>query len=93
MQTSSIPSRRQGGPLPFASRRLRELLFPWLRPGSDADQRRPAPRKPVATPTNETSLRDATAFPVHAITPRKLTASDRGLLNYLIERALQPWMR
>lgn len=92
MLASSIPHPRQPGPLPFASRQLRELLFPWLRARRGTDRRVPAPMVPTPASTDGMALRD-NAVPAPAALQRMLTDSDRGLLLYLIERALLPWMR
>jgi hypothetical protein len=92
MLVSSIPRPRQPGLLPFAPQRLREVLFPWLRPRRDTDRRVPAPAVPTPASTDTVALR-GTIVPASAAAKRMLTESDRGLLMYLIERALLPWMR
>ena len=90
MQVSSIPRPRQPGLLPFAPQRLREVLFPWLRPRRDTDRRVPVFVVPSPAATETVALRGTI---VPAAAERMLTDSDRGLLMYLTERALLPWMR
>lgn len=91
MLSTTIPRPRVSAPLHGAPRRLRELLFPWLRPARGADRRVPA-AVPVTVSTGGVALRNATAVFAPAAAIRRLTDSDRGLLSYLIERALLPWM-
>jgi hypothetical protein len=92
MLANSIPHPAQTGPLPYASRQLRELLFPWLRRRRDTDRRAPAIAVPPPASTGGGNSRDNIVLATVAMKPT-LTDFDRGLLVYLVERALLPWMR